>query len=719
MKSKLLILLCSCFFLVHCTKNKPIITAPVKEVSETLYGMEITDPYRYMENPEDSTVIQWYKAQDKHTAAMVHKIPGRARLLDTITKISGAMPYAVSRLSITDQDNYYYLKKNSGENTARLYTRHGFDGREKLLFDPATQAPGKEKLINYIRPSWDESRIVIGLTEEDKEFSSLVILDISTKTLLPDRLGNCWPYALGGVAWLPDNSGFLYTYVPDIDSKSENYLFNSRVVVHKIGNAPETLQEVFSMRHNPGIGFKKEDFPLVSISNPENRFALGAVAGVSRYRDTYYTTVDGLSNRKATWKPLFKKSDMIPRYYLQGDNLYFLSAKNSSNFKICRTSLTNPDFKTPEVLVEEDTTAVITDFTLTREGLFYVKTANGVNARLYKLQEGKITNIPLPKPSGYINVSSKGPKHNDLWVEIEGWANNRERYRYVNNRFTTENLSPVITYPELEDVVVREIEIPSHDGVMVPLSVIYKKGMEKNGKNRVLLNGYGAYKWSNSPYLYPYLLHWIRAGGIYAVAHVRGGGEKGDTWHKAGFKTTKPNSWKDFIACTEYLINEEYTTNERMTAWSASAGGITIGRAITARPDLYAAAFIRVGVLNTLRAEFAPNGLNNTKEFGTVKDSIEFMALLEMDAFHHIKKDVKYPAVYLTAGLNDARVAAWQPGKFAARLQAATTSDKPVLLDVDFKGGHGFEANETRKNEELADIMAFMLWQTGHEDYQK
>ena len=213
------------------------------------------------------------------------------------------------------------------------------------------------------------------------------------------------------------------------------------------------------------------------------------------------------------------------------------------------------------------------------------------------------------------------------------------------------------------------------------------------------------------------MLHWINEGGIYAVAHVRGGGEKGNAWYKDGHKTNKPNSWKDFITCTEYLIKQNYTSPKYITISGASAGGILIGRAITERPDLYAAAVIRVGVLNTLRSEFAPNGKNLSKDFGSIKDSIEFKALLEMDAYQHIKNDVKYPAVYLTGGINDSRVVIWQPGKFAAKLQNSKSSNL-VLFNVDFEGGHGFDANTDKKINELANILSFSLWQTGHLDYK-
>jgi len=214
------------------------------------------------------------------------------------------------------------------------------------------------------------------------------------------------------------------------------------------------------------------------------------------------------------------------------------------------------------------------------------------------------------------------------------------------------------------------------------------------------------------------LLHWVNNGGVFAVAHVRGGGEKGEQWYKGGYKQTKPNTWKDFIACTEYLIDNKYSSPENIATYSSSGGGVLIGNAIVERPDLYKVAIVRVGLFNMLRSEYGPNGKNLTREFGTVSNPDEFQYLLEMDAYNKVQKGVKYPAVFLTAGLNDSRVPAWHAGKFAAKLQESTASDNPILLFVDEKGGHGLTGSKDKKNEELANILSFAFWQTGHPDYQ-
>ena len=202
------------------------------------------------------------------------------------------------------------------------------------------------------------------------------------------------------------------------------------------------------------------------------------------------------------------------------------------------------------------------------------------------------------------------------------------------------------------------------------------------------------------------------------MAHVRGGGEKGYEWYIGGLKQTKANSWKDLISCVKYLQGHNYTKPERTAAWGASAGGIAVGRAALEAPDLFAAVVITSGILNTLRSENAPNGKNNVKEFGTVKNVDGFKSLLDMDSYHNLKKDTTYPAFLVTTGLNDARVASWQSIKFAARLQEYNNSNKPILLSVDFESGHGRESSRRKTLTRIAKRIAFALWQTGHPDYQ-
>jgi prolyl oligopeptidase len=278
------------------------------------------------------------------------------------------------------------------------------------------------------------------------------------------------------------------------------------------------------------------------------------------------------------------------------------------------------------------------------------------------------------------------------------------------------NKAPVLPdiYKNLE---VKEVEVKGHDGVMIPLSIVYKKGTKLDGNNVCLMDSYGAYGFSMVPY-FSYRENALAVKGIVvAYPHVRGGSEKGETWYRAGYKTTKPNTWKDFNSCAEYLIAQGYTSPARLAGTGTSAGGILISRAITERPDLYAAAICNVGCANAMRLEFSANGPVNIPEFGTVKDSVECKALYEMDGMQHVVYGTKYPAVICVTGWNDPRVVPWEPGKFAAALQNASASGKPVILKVNYDDGHFTEdKNVTFAN--FADQFAFVLWQCGHPDFQ-
>jgi prolyl oligopeptidase len=270
----------------------------------------------------------------------------------------------------------------------------------------------------------------------------------------------------------------------------------------------------------------------------------------------------------------------------------------------------------------------------------------------------------------------------------------------------------------MPDRVETEVDVKSHDGTLVPLSIVHAKGLKREGSHPCMLIGYGAYGVSERPFFERFELAWLERGGVLAVAHVRGGGEFGEEWHLAGKGATKPNTWRDFIACAEYLVAQGYTSPAHLTGEGGSAGGILIGRAITERPDLFGAAIIDVGLSDTLRAETTANGVPNIPEFGSTRTREGFDALLAMSSYDHVREGTAYPAVLITTGINDPRVDPWQPAKMAARLQAATTSGRPILLRVDWGAGHGSGSGMHELHESLADRFGFMLWQSGDPEFQ-
>jgi len=266
--------------------------------------------------------------------------------------------------------------------------------------------------------------------------------------------------------------------------------------------------------------------------------------------------------------------------------------------------------------------------------------------------------------------------------------------------------------------VAREIRYRSHDGVEVPMSIVMRKDAKLDGSNPTILYGYGAYGITDDPFLNPRWYAWVQRGGVLAFAHVRGGGVFGEEWHLAGRKTTKPNTWKDAIAGAEWLIANGYTSRSKLGIYGGSAGGIFVGRSITERPDLFAAAVPAVGVFDGLRFEVAANGAANIPEFGTVKVEPEFHALLAMSTLHAIRDGTPYPGIMLAHGVNDIRVPVWESLKAGARFATATTSGRPVLLRLEFDSGHGQGSTRAQSQARTADVWTFMLWQFGVPGYQ-
>jgi prolyl oligopeptidase len=692
-----------------------------KELVEEYHNMMITDPYRYLENLKDSSVVDWIKNNNIITDNYFKKIGSTEKIINKILKSYENKEVRISSTIITDNDQYFYLKTNTKENFSKLFYKNRKDGKETLIFDPSSYKinDGVKYRINHISPCWNGEKIAIGITKNDREFSDVIVINVQSKKIVFETNKKSWPGALGGVKWNADCNGIYYTHVPITNKSKKGYLFNTKATYFDIENGEEIV--LFSKSNNPDIPFKEEDFPLLYFDYRENKHIIGTVAGVAKYRDTYISSIESISKKKNDWKPLFKVSDKVRRFFLLGDELVYLTAKNASNFKICKTSITNPNIKNPEILVSEYTNEIITGFAITKDGIYFVKVKNGVEAKLMLLENnGALRQIELPTKAGNIDLQTKSPTKSDLWVTLQGWSNSSTKYFYNsrNQSFESESLESDVIKRGENETIVEEVLVQSHDGKEIPLSIIYKQGFKKDGTCPLFITAYGAYGRSIKPRSTTLVSNWIDEGGAYAVAHVRGGGEKGYEWHTGGLKLTKANSWKDLISCVKYLQKHKYTKPKKTVAWGASAGGITVGRAVLEEPSLFSAAVITSGILNTLRSEFAPNGKNNVKEFGTVKNPEQFKSLLAMDSYQNLQKNTPYPAFLVTTGFNDARVASWQSTKFVARLKEYSNSNKPILFSVDFESGHGRENSRRKILTRIAKRIAFALWQTGHPDYQ-
>ncbi|MEJ5105372.1 prolyl oligopeptidase family serine peptidase [Chryseobacterium sp. MYb328] len=695
--------------------------APSVTSTDDYFGVKIADEYRNLENLKDPSVINWMHSQTNYSNSILQKIPNRQYYIDKRLEFDQQKSFSVDKINITENDFYFYLKKKPDENTTKLYYRKSFKGIETEIFNPENYKPDTHKkyVINYIKPNYDGSKIAISLTESGKEVSEMIIYDVKSQKVLSDLITNCWPTNGGGISWLSDNNSFIYLQFPVTDPASDLFMKNMQAVVHTIGQNPKELNVLLSKKNNPDLKISAEDYPIVKLPTKESQFLFGSMAGATNFNDTYFKPTN-LISKKNQWKLLFTKEEKIDGFILKNDSIIYISKKNGANAIYC-TSLKNPDFKNPDIIVSNIPDEEINGLYQIKNGFVFNSSKNGVESKLYLYQKGKVENLMLPFPSGDIAVTTQDSYSNDFWINCTGWKNDNERFKFdsVIKKFIPENLAPIVEYPEFKDIIVKEIIVKSHDGQDIPFSLLYRKDIKKDKSNPLLIDAYGAYGVNNSPFLDMTFMLWALKGGIAAIAHVRGGAEKGESWHLGGFKETKPNSWRDLIACAEYMIHENYTSSNKIAIWGQSAGGITIGRAMTERADLFKVAILTAGMVNTLRLEATPNGLNSAKEFGSKNIKSEFSALYEMDAYHHLKKGEKYPATFITTGINDPRVSPWMSTKFAAKLQEYNTSDHPVLLKVDYSGGHGErDLPLKQKYNNLADVFAFAFWQLGHPDYQ-
>jgi prolyl oligopeptidase len=488
---------------------------------------------------------------------------------------------------------------------------------------------------------------------------------------------------------------------------------------HVLGADPESEPAVFGYDVTPSVKVTEDDFTVVGYSPGAPNFLFGLVIhGVKRELDVYAAPLKGGASANTAWKKVADEADAVTGLDVHGDSIFLLSHKDASRFKVLRTSLANPDLAHATVAVPASNVVVV-GIAAAKDAL-YVQDLDGGIGRVRRVNYagGAIEPVKLPY-EGAVSLLVTNPMTAGAWLELTSWTQSPLWYALdaSTGKLTDTALAAPIPV-DYSEVVSEEVKAKSADGTMVPLSIVHKRGIAMDGSHPTWLEGYGAYGITIDPVFRPTLLAFFEHGGVFAVAHVRGGGEYGEDWHLAGQKLTKQHTIDDMLAGAEYLIENKYTSPAHLTGEGTSAGGITIGGAITQRPDLFAAALIRVGDSDSMRSELMASGPANIPEFGTVKEPDGFKALYGMDAYQHVKANTAYPAVLLTTGTNDPRVARWQAAKMTARLQASTNSGKPVLLRVDYDAGHGMGSTKGQRDAEMADEVAFMLWQTGDAAYQ-
>jgi prolyl oligopeptidase len=691
---------------------------PVREVTEDYFGTKVTDPYRWLEKTSDLEVVSWMKAQDDYTREMLAKIPGRDQLLERIRTLDNAGA-VVSVLQVWG-GHYFYLKTDTGSDNRKLYVRDTLGAPERLLVDPEklTAAGGKHFSIDYFQPSLDGKYVAYGISPGGSEDSVLHILETSTGKPLSDVIDRA---QFGQPTWLPGNKSFFITRTQKLgpnDPPTAKYQ-KLRVYRHTLGGDPEKDPQVFGYEFIQGVKVTEDDFPVLVYSPAAPKAIVGLVIhGVKNEKDFYVAPFTENPTTKTIWKKVADDSEAITNYDMNGDDLFLLSHKDVSRFKVLRTSLSNPDLAKATLVVPPGE-PVIVNIAAATDGL-YLQDLDGGIGKLRRLPYGGGNAEPVKLPfDGAIQSLVTNPTLPGAWLNLVSWTKPPLWYSLDAKSGKLEDTHIVPPSPvDFSEIVSEEVKAKSADGTMVPLSIVHRRDIKMDGSSPAWLQGYGAYGITYDPSFRPTWLAFLEHGGLFAVAHVRGGGEYGEDWHNAGRQLTKQHTIDDFLACAQYLIDNKYTSTAELAGEGTSAGGITIGGAVTQRPDLFAAALIRVGDSDSLRSELMASGPANIPEFGTVKEPDGFKALYAMDAYQHVKDGTAYPAVLLTTGVNDPRVAPWQAAKMTARLQAASNSGKPVLMRVDYDAGHGLGSTKSQRDAELADEFAFLFWQFGVPEYQ-
>jgi prolyl oligopeptidase len=687
--------------------------ASVRMVTDTLHGVTVSDPYRWMETPQDPEWTPYLMGQNAWARAVLAKIPGREALAASIGAVSGKVA-GVSAVQTAGQLIFTEVRP-VGANTFKLYVRHGVGGADRLLIDPDALATATTHYsLDYWVASPDGSYVAYGSSPAGSENSVLRFLETATGKVLPEAIDRA---QFGAVSWTPDGGAVFFVRLKAGTKHGDPDHYSDSVCwLHKLNTDPASDLPVLHKGSDPGVPMNDIDTSPV-FAQAGSSVALGQVqGGVQNEFALYVSPLAAAQAGHPAWKPVCTPADGAVGVTLYGDDIYLLSHKGAPRYKVLKLSGKNPDLAHAVDVVPEGA-SVLKGLSAARDGV-YVSALNAGIGEIFRIgADGRRTVMRMPFP-GAIGTFATDPLADGCWFLLESWVKPAVLcFGAPDGAVTVTDIAP---RPDIDVAPYesREVRVTARDGTAVPLSIVYKKGTPLNGQAPLYLQAYGAYELDIDPAFNPRVLPWLDLGGVFAVAHVRGGGELGDAWHLGGQKLTKPNTWRDCIDCAEWLIAKGWTSKARLAVEGTSAGGIMVGRFLTERPDLLAVAIVRVGDSNALRFEFMEAGPANIPEFGTISDPDGFRGLREMDALSHVKDGVKYPAVLLTTGVNDPRVAPWEPGKFTARLQAATASGKPVILRVELDAGHGIGSTRKQRDDETGDTYAFILWQTGDPRYQ-
>ncbi len=669
---------------------------PVKDVVDTLHGVEIHDPYRWLENIDDPKVRAWIEAQNRLTKSILDSLHGRARLESEIEKI-----FRKESLSLPNyrKGRYFYYYRLPEQNHAVLYMSEGSFKPDKgrVVIDPNKFSDDGTVALDFVYTSLDGRLIAFGKSAHGSENSTLYILDVDTGKLLEDTIPNTkW----ASLAWLPDNSGFYYTRNEGGDR------FRPRVFFHRIGTDWRDDPMVF------GSELPDTDLPGISIS-PDGRYMFLTVYRGWDKNDLYVKDMsqgfgwDG-------WKTIAEGLDAVTSAMVYRDTLYILTNYQAPRYRLLKAPITHPELTyAVEIFPQQGPKTVLKDFTFAGGKLLLSISHNTYRKLLVADTDGNVEFEIKTPAEGIIYGVNEEPDRPTIYYLFQSFFYPPEIHKYDVNSHSDELIYRMKTDYDPSKFEQEFVFYHSKDGTEIPLYILHPKGIKLDGTHPALLTGYGGFGVSMSPYYNEEAMLWLSHGGIYALAVLRGGGEFGEEWHRAGMRDRKQNVFDDFIAASEYLISKGYTSSERLGIKGASNGGLLIGAAITQRPDLYRAAVCGVPLLDMIRYHKFGVATIWVPEYGNPDNPEDFKFLYAYSPYHHVKEGVKYPSVLFWTAESDGRVHPMHAMKMAAKMQAVAEPDRPVLLYVEPEAGHGAGKPVKKWIQSTTDQLIFLMWQLG------
>ena len=688
-------------FLATARESKKVSYPETKtgDVADDYHGTKVPDPYRWLEDDvrKSKDVADWVAAENKVTEAFLKGIPQRDAIKARITEL---WDYEKISAPFKAGGRYFFFKNNGLQNQSVLFVQDALTAEPKLLLDPNAWSKEGTVALAGLAASDDGRYLAYGKADAGSDWNTWGVLDVATAKPLADELR--W-VKFSGAAWTPDGKGFFYSRFPEpqTDAAFQATNENQKLYYHRLG----------SPQGDDVLVYQAPDHPKWTVG--------GGVSEDGRY--LIVSVGDGTTSRKAkvVYKDLAEPYglpvELVPNHenkftFLGNDGpvFYFQTDYQAPKYQIVAIDTRTPDKKTWKTLVPEaKETLESVDLVGNLFVCGYLQDAKTV-VKVHDLTGAFVRDVALP---GIGTATGFGGKRTDTetFYTFVSFIAPPSVYRYdlITGKSTLLRQPKVKFDPALFEV--KQVFYPSKDGTKVPMFIAHKKTVKLDGTNPTLLYGYGGFNISLTPAFSISRVQWMEMGGVLAVANLRGGGEYGDAWHRAGTKLTKQNVFDDFIAAAEYLIQEKYTAPKKLAIQGGSNGGLLVGACLTQRPDLFGACLPAVGVMDMLRFQKFTAGRFWVDDYGSSDDAAEFKALLAYSPYHNLKAGTKYPATLVTTADTDDRVVPGHSFKFAARLQACQAGDAPVLIRIETKAGHGAGKPTAKMIEEVADLWAFLV----------